>query len=105
MDNKIIDIVSENKKYFLPQIFTLVILISLSLMPIFSPGTLMLLYAPFFFYLFFRAMNRARVINLTNKQTNIIVILFPFLIALLYFFGIILVYIITGFNAYSFIHK
>ena len=99
------NIISENKKYFLPQIFTLVILISMGLIPKLEPGILMLLYSPLFFYLFYRAMNRARVINLTNRQTNIIVFVYPFLVALIYVFCIISFYVLTGFNAYNFIHK
>ena len=104
MYKKNIDIVFENKKYFLPNIFNLVIPLNLALIPVRNLDIVMILYVPIFFYLFFRAIGRARALKLSPKETQIIVTTFPGIVVVIYILGIFIIYAITGFNAYLYIH-
>ena len=99
-------IIFTNKKYFLPNIFTFVILLNLMLIPIPASKALTFwFYAPFFYYFGFKALNRAHKLELSVWVTIKICILFPFIVSLFYIFGIIIINGITGFYAFTFFNN
>jgi len=105
MYKKVIEIISNNKKYFIPQIFNFIIFLNLPLIPISNLDIVMFLYLPIAIFLYVIAFYRAHKLQLTLKESKIIILYIPAFVGVLFIVGIFIIYGITGFNAYTYIHK
>jgi uncharacterized membrane-anchored protein len=91
--------IAKNKVKQLPNIFSLVLLITIMMIPL-SKFLLFWLYMPFFFVFGFRALANAERNDLPWKYKSFIVFTLPFLVWILFIAIIIIFNALTGINPF-----